>query len=81
MISPGISKNTDRSEKNIALIRQIAISLPIPYCMNIIAISPPTVVSELEQISGIALERATISASLISNALCSSLYLLQKMIA
>ena len=81
MISPGISKNTARRLSKIALIRHSAISLPIPNCMNIMAISPPIVVSELEKISGIDLLSATISASLMPSVWCSSLYRLQKMTA
>ena len=57
----------------MARIRHNAISLPMPNCMNIMAIRPPTVVRELEEISGIALLKATMSASLVGRVLCSSL--------
>ena len=81
MIIPGIRRNTDKRLKIIALIRTIPISLPIPNCMNSMAIRPPIVVSELPDISGIDLERAMIHASLGGSSACSSLYLLRKITA
>ena len=47
----------------MALIRQTAISGPSLNCMNIMATSPPMVVSELALISGMALLRAMMVAS------------------
>ena len=73
IMSPGISKNTARRLSTIARMRHSAISLPMPNCMNIIAIRPPTVVSELDEISGIALLSATMSASRMPSVWCSSL--------
>ena len=73
MISPGISRNTENRARKIAHIRHTAMSMPMPNFINAMAIRPPIVVSELEKISGIALLRATISASLMPRVLCSSL--------
>ena len=56
--SPGINTNTDSIAKNIALIRQIAISGPSLNCINSIAAIPPIVVIELPATSGIELCRA-----------------------
>ena len=79
--SPGIRKNTDKSESTIAFARIIPISYPILNCINIMATMPETVVRELDEISGIAFDRATITASLASLVSCSSLNLLARMIA
>ena len=67
MMIPGISRNTDIRLKMMDLIRTIPMSAPIRYCMNIIATSPPIVVSDEPVISGIAFERAMIVASLGAN--------------
>ena len=61
--SPGMITNTDKSANTIALMRQMPISGPILNCMNSIAARPPTVVSELAPISGMALLSATMAAS------------------
>ena len=49
--------------------------------MNIMATMPDTVVRELEEISGMALLRATITASLASLSSCSSMNRWQRMMA
>ena len=67
MMIPGMRRNTDTRLKTMALIRTIPISGPILYCMKVMAIRPPTVVRELPDISGIALDSAVIIASLGSS--------------
>ena len=64
MMTPGISRKTETRLIRIALIRTIPRSGPILYCMKVMAIRPPMVVREEPDISGIALERASITASL-----------------
>ena len=52
--------------KKIALISTMPRSRPSLNCINIIAISPETVVRQLDEISGIALLSAIITAILAS---------------
>ena len=78
---PGIKVNTARRLITIDLISTIPISGPILNCINVIATRPPTVVSELPVISGIAFESAMIVASLAGSVICSSLYLFRKITA
>ena len=65
--SPGIRVNTDRRLNIIALIRTMDKSIPILKCMNARAPRPEIVVREDAEISGIALLRAAIQASLVSS--------------
>ena len=71
--NPGITKNTDKIAKMIALIKQIAMSWPNLNCINIIATIPPMVVKQLLPISGIAFDNASITASFRGNFSYSSL--------
>ena len=69
---PGIKVNTDSKLNRIALISTVAISRPMPKCMNAKAPKPEMVVREEELISGIALDNAAIQASRVSLVSCSS---------
>ncbi len=70
---PGITRNTENSEKKIALIRLMAISGPSRNFINIMAMRPPTVVRLLAPISGMALLREMTTASCRSWVMRSSL--------
>ena len=56
----------------MALISTTAISRPMPKCMKARAPRPEMVVRELEEISGMALLRASIQASLVPRVTCSA---------
>ena len=47
--------------------------MPMPNCISINATMPDTVVRLLEEISGIALLSATVTASIVSFVSCSSI--------
>ena len=81
IITPGISRNTEPSARKMDLIKHTDRSGPILYCIKPMAINPPIVVRELPQISGIALLKAMIIASLDSRLACSSLYLFNRIMA
>ena len=63
MISPGISRNTVIRLQIIPLVRTMPMSYPSRNCIMVRAISPDMVVREEDEISRIALESASISAS------------------
>ncbi len=65
-INAGINMNTVNRLMIIAFVRTRPRSMPIPNCINIKATMPDTVVRLLEEISGIALLKATIIASIVS---------------
>ena len=67
-----LPQETDSSDSSIALIRTTARSAPILNCMNASAPRPEIVVSELEDISGIALLSAVMHASRVGRCSCSS---------
>ena len=71
--SPGISVNTESRLNKIALISTVAISMPMPKCIKPKAARPLMVVSELEEISGMALASAAMQASRVGLVSCSSL--------
>ena len=70
---PGINVNTDSRLQKMALMRTLPISNPMPNCMNISAPKPEMVVKLLAEISGMALLKAVIVASLGSICTRSSL--------
>ena len=78
---PGISVKTQSILNRIALIRTVARSRPMPKCMNASAARPLMVVSEEEEISGMALESAAIQASRVGIVSCSSLKRWHRMMA
>ena len=78
---PGISVNTTKILKNIALQSTIPRSKPSLNCMSIIATIPERVVRQDEDISGIALLSAVTTASRAPMAVRSSVYRLQRIIA
>ncbi len=80
-IIAGIRKNTVIRLKMIALVRTRPRSIPIPNCISIRATIPDTVVRLLEDISGIALLRATVTASMVSFVSCSSINRWNRMMA
>ena len=61
--SPGISKNTDNRLNTMPFERTIPMSKPILSCMSISATNPEMVVKELEKISGMAFDNASMAAS------------------
>ena len=61
--NPGIRVNTEKMLKNIAFISTVPRSRPSLNCISIIATIPETVVRQLDDISGIALLSAVITAS------------------
>ena len=65
----------------MALMRQMAISGPILNCMNIMATRPPTVVRQLDEISGMLLDSASMTDSFNGRVSCSSRKWLEKMMA
>ena len=73
--------NTDRRLSRIALISTVDKSIPIRKCINTRAPRPEMVVREEEEISGIALAKAAIQASLAGRVSCSSLKRWQRMMA
>ena len=72
---PGMRVNTERRLIMIALIRTTARSRPIRKCIKASAARPDTVVREEDEISGIALLKAAMQASLAGLVSCSSLNL------
>ena len=78
---PGISVKTQSILNRMALISTVARSRPMPKCMKASAARPLMVVSEEEEISGIALERAAIQASRVGSVSCSSLKRWQRIMA
>ena len=76
-----MTTNTESIAKRMDLMRQTAISEPMRNCMNSIATRPPTVVRELELISGMLLLRDSMTASFRGMVWCASLKWLQKMMA
>ena len=72
MSSPGMRVNTDSRLNRMALMSTVAMSRPMPKCMNARAARPEMVVSEEELISGMALDRAAMQASRVSLVSCSS---------
>ena len=70
--SPGIRVNTESRLSKMALISTTAISRPMPKCMKAKAARPEMVVRELDEISGMALLRASIQASRVSSVACSA---------
>ena len=73
--------NTASILNKMALISTTARSRPIPKCIKPSAARPLMVVSEEEDISGIALERAAMQASRVSSVSCSSLKRWHRMMA
>ena len=65
--NPGIKVNTDTRLKKIDLINTNDISRPIVNCINANAANPLIVVIEDEEISTIALLKASIAASLVGS--------------
>ena len=80
-IMAGIRKNTVIRLKMIAFVSTRPRSIPIPNCISISATMPETVVRLLEEISGIALLRATVTASMVSFVSCSSIKRCTRIIA
>ena len=72
-ISAGIRRNTVKRLMIMALVSTLPRSMPMPNCINISAIMPDTVVRLEEEISGMALLRATVTASMVSLSSCSSI--------
>ncbi len=64
MISPGISRNTVIRLHTIPFVRTIPMSYPSLNCIIVSAIRPEIVVSDEDDISRIAFDSASISASL-----------------
>ena len=60
--SAGISRNTVIRLKMMAFVITRPRSMPMPNCMNMSATMPEIVVRLLEEISGMALLRATVMA-------------------
>ena len=67
MSRPGMRVNTLSRLSTMAFIRMTPRSLPMPNCMKHMAPRPEMVVSELPEISGMALLRAMTTASLASS--------------
>ena len=78
---PGIRVNTASILNKMALISTTARSRPMPKCINPSAARPLMVVSEEEEISGIALESAAMQASRVFSVSCSSLKRWHRMMA
>ena len=72
-IMAGIRKNTVIMLNTIALVKTRPKSIPMPNCISIKATMPDTVVRLLEEISGIALLSATVTASTVPLVRCSSI--------
>ena len=84
-LMPGLlvlfSKLIDSILNRMALISTVARSRPMPKCMNARAARPLMVVSEEEEISGMALESAAMQASRTPSVSCSSLKRWHRMMA